>query len=80
MAAFYGTIQGNRGMATRCGTPNSGVKTSIQSWQGSCITELWYNEKNELMISIGTSNCSSCYSDKILYSGKFSDLQLIFQK
>lgn len=32
MAQFYGTIQGGRGEATRCGTKNSGMRTTCESW------------------------------------------------
>jgi len=32
MAHFYATIQGNRGEATRMGTPNSGIGGHIRGW------------------------------------------------
>ena len=35
MAHFYGTAQGNRGVATRCGTKNSGVHTVAAGHDGS---------------------------------------------
>ena len=32
MAHFYATIRGNRGEATRMGTPNSGIGGHIRGW------------------------------------------------
>lgn len=32
MAHFYGRIQGNRGEATRCGSKNSGINATVESW------------------------------------------------
>jgi hypothetical protein len=32
MARFYGEIQGNRGTASRMGTPNSGMWAHIRGW------------------------------------------------
>lgn len=40
MAHFYGTLQGNRGRASRLGTPTSGLSTVAASWQGSVQVDL----------------------------------------
>jgi hypothetical protein len=32
MARFYAEIQGNRGGATRMGTPNSGMRAHVRGW------------------------------------------------
>lgn len=66
MAAFYGTIQGSRGMATRCGTPNSGMSSSCQSWQGSIIVDANKDSEGKVLFSIATSEGSSCYGSTIL--------------
>lgn len=50
MAKFYGSVQGNRGAATRMG--HSGIKASVQSYDGSVITELSYNDEGQLMVDI----------------------------
>ena len=42
MSHFYGTLQGSRGEATRCGTKSSGIVTYAASWQGAirvCVTQ-----------------------------------------
>jgi hypothetical protein len=43
MAHFYGTLQGSRGQATRCGTKASGMRAIAASWNGSIVTGLSYN-------------------------------------
>ncbi len=35
MSHFYGTLQGSRGTATRCGTKNSGLQTNAAGWRGA---------------------------------------------
>lgn len=40
MSHFYGQLQGNCGRATRCGTKNSGIWASAQSWTGSVTVTL----------------------------------------
>ena len=34
MARFRGTVEGNRGMASRLGSPNSGLRVTCNGWQG----------------------------------------------
>lgn len=41
MSHFYGTLQGSRGQATRCGTKDSGITATAASWQGAVMTHLW---------------------------------------
>ena len=41
MSHFYGTLQGSRGEATRCGTKNSGVVTEAAGW-GGCVKTYVY--------------------------------------
>ena len=65
MAKFYGTLQGNRGMATRCG--NTSISASVQSWAGSVITQLSYDKDDNLMISVNCDSGSSAYGAPIFY-------------
>ena len=71
MATFYGSIKGGRGEATRCGTKNSGIKASVQSWNGSVISELSYDE-DKLMVRVSTSTGSSSLGTQIFY-GTFEE-------
>lgn len=63
MSTFYGLIEGNRGAATRGGSRSSGFRSSCQSWDGSVITTMDYNSKDELVVRVGTNDGSSCYTD-----------------
>lgn len=71
MATFYGSIKGSRGEATRCGTTNSGIKASVQSWNGSIVNELSY-EGDKLMVRVSTSTGSSALGTQIFY-GTFEE-------
>jgi hypothetical protein len=48
MSHFYGTLRGNRGEATRCGTQNSGMETWAASWSGAIRVVLWYDGENKV--------------------------------
>ena len=45
MAHFYGTLQGNRGQASRLGTKNSGLSTVAASYQGSVYVDIVHDKK-----------------------------------
>ena len=57
MAKVYSTIQGSAGEATRRGTANSGIRASVQSYDGSVITRL-ESKDDEIILSIDTSDDS----------------------
>ena len=65
MSAFYGMVQGNRGAATRCCSKS--ISASVQSWNGSVVTQLSYDKDNNLMISVNYSAASSSYGTPIFY-------------
>jgi hypothetical protein len=69
MSKFYGSVQGNRGAATRGGY--SLIKTSAQSYDGSVITYLSYDE-DKLMVEVCVSDRSSSYGSRIFY-GTFEE-------
>lgn len=76
MSKLYGSIQGNRGAATRTGS--SLMKASVQSYDGSVITYMSYdkdkdNPKEEkLMVEVCVSDRSSSYGSRIFY-GTFEE-------
>jgi hypothetical protein len=45
MSHFYGTLQGSRGEATRCGTKNSGMEAIAASWKGAIVTDLFIDSQ-----------------------------------
>lgn len=46
MSHFYGTLQGSRGIATRCGDKKSGIRTIAASWAGAIRVSM-YRETGE---------------------------------
>ncbi len=74
MSEFYGSIQGNRGMATRCGTASSGIHVSAQSWAGSVVVHLSKDDEGNVIAHIYVAEGSSRGGEKLLYRGKMSDL------
>lgn len=45
MAQFYGTLQGNRGQATRMGTKSSGIESFTASWHGAVRVYLYVDSQ-----------------------------------
>lgn len=74
MSAFYGTTVGSRGVATRCGSRNSGIKSSVQSWDYSVITRMFEDNDGKTVVSISVSNGSTSYGDRELFRGTQEEL------
>ena len=78
MSKFYGMVVGNRGAATRGGSDNSGFKATAQSYDGSVITRLSYNDDNQLMVCIEMEDGrSSTYGD-VVFHGTYDELKALF--
>ena len=69
MSKFYGSVEGNRGAATRGG--HSRIKTTAQSYNGSVITELTYND-DTLMVRISMDR-GSAFNGTTLFYGTFDE-------
>lgn len=41
MSRFYGTVQGGRGEASRCGHATTGLRVAAGSWSGGVFVRLW---------------------------------------
>ena len=80
MSTFYGTLQGCRGEATRCGSRASGIKASAQSWDGSIITELSYTDDDELLVRICVTDGSSSYMSGATWRGTIDELREALQR
>lgn len=63
MSAFYGMVEGNRSCATRGGSKSSGFRASCQSYDGSIISTMRYDDDGTLRVRVGTNDGSSCCSD-----------------
>lgn len=73
MSKFYATIQGQAGEATRRGSVNSGIRASVQSWNGSVITDLSEDKDGKTIVSVSFSNDSSSYGREV-FKGTISEL------
>lgn len=73
MSHFYGSLKGNRGEATRAGSKSSGIKSSVQSYEGSIITH-FLELDGEIHYSIEVAKGSSSFGQKVIKSGKISEL------
>ena len=72
MSAFYGMVQGNRGAATRGGSRASGFKSTVQSWDGSIVTEMSYDKEDNLMVTVSYNTGSAPYGTTIFH-GTFDE-------
>ena len=79
MSAFYGEVEGNRGVGTRVGTHESGLRVSAQSNDGSIVVKLHY-EDDELMVEIGTMEWSSSNFHRPNWWGTFEELDELLRK
>lgn len=71
MSKFYGSIWGSRGEATRGGSRF--IHTAAQSWDGSVITELSYNDGGQLMVDVGIYRGSGSSWEYRIFSGTFDE-------
>lgn len=66
MSTFYGQVKGNAvSYGTRTGTAKSGIKSTVQSWQGSIITSMYYDAAGQLRVSVEVSQTSNCWGTPI---------------
>lgn len=80
MSKFYGTVSGmSQTDATRRGGRD--ITVSAQSWDGSQVTRLYYNDKDELCIQIGISHdsTSSFWGAATVYDGTFAEYEKILR-
>jgi hypothetical protein len=76
MSMYYGTVQGNRGEATRCGSINSGIMATAQSWEGSVMVRMYTrDETGTTMCEIVAGRGSTAYpKGNTLYHGPLAKL------
>lgn len=71
MSTFYGQVLGQaETLATRRGSEKSRIRSSVQSYDGSIITELYYDKQGELCITVEHASGSS-FHGYTCYDGKF---------
>lgn len=76
MSEFYGTLQGNRGPATRQGSKDSGIHAAAQSWEGSVSVRLFRHwEAGDIWCTIRAVDGSHSYpAGRTIYNGPIADL------
>lgn len=73
MAAFYGTVKGNRGEASRTGGKDTGISTTAQSFDGS--VNVWMRYLNgELVVDIDIASGSSGHGERV-FTGTVDELR-----
>lgn len=76
MSALYGQVHGSaETTASRRGSVASHIRSSVQSWNGSIITEMYYHD-DDLRIRVEYSD-DSCFYGKTIYDGSVSDFVTI---
>ena len=75
MSALYGSLQGCRGEATRTGSKNSGIRASVQSWNGSLVSYMDLDENEKPVITLKTSERSSGYGEEVIFRGSLEELK-----
>lgn len=74
MAHYYGTLQGHRGEATRCGTRRSGLEVCAASWKGAVKVQL-YDRDGEDYAVIRLTRWHGVGVERTLYDGPIGALQ-----
>lgn len=80
MSKFYGTVDGNLTKTNGTNRGSQYIKTSAQSYDGSVITTLNYNNENELIINIELNDDSNTYGKTELpsFNGTLEQLMECF--
>lgn len=72
MSSFYGQVQGTaQTLATRRGSKD--IKVSAQSWNGSVIIRMYYDDAGELSVELSVAEGSSFYG-YTKFSGTLNEL------
>ena len=68
MSHFYGTVQGNRGEASRGGSKASGMETYCASWSGA-VRCYAYEKDGVDMVRVERTTWHGVGNYKVLYDG-----------
>lgn len=75
MARFYGSMQGNRGVVTRIGTPSSGISGHLRGWDVGVRIEIQDVDGHDVIRVYQTDGSNgSQSSDKLI--AEFSDVSV----
>jgi len=68
MSHFYGTLKGNRGEATRCGSEKSRMETYCASWDGAIRCEAYVKDGKDY-VKVEKTKWQGKGEYKLLYDG-----------
>ncbi len=74
MSHFYGTLNGSRGEATRCGTKQSGVRTIAASWKGAIQVDLFHHSDGTDRFEIRMIPWENVGEQMLIACGKVGEL------
>lgn len=75
MAHFRGTVQGNRGDASRLSGKEKGIRVEAQSWQGKVVVVLYHDEQHDTdRANVRLEPHSGAGRSTLLYDGPVAGL------
>ena len=69
MSHFYGSIQGTKGEATRCGDKNNGLVSYCASWNGAIRSRAYVDEDGVDCVSVEKVPWHGEGENRLLYEG-----------
>lgn len=72
MSHFYGSLQGGRGEATRCGHKNSGIRTTAASWKGAISVEIQHVDGEDIAV-VSMHRWHGNGNNKVIYRGPIGE-------
>lgn len=75
MARFYGTIEGGRGQATRCGSIVKGLSTTAASYSGAVFVSLYVDSEDRdcARVTVGAWESNGPRPAVVLYEGPIAE-------
>ena len=78
MARFFSSIIGNRGEATRVGTPNSGITARVQGWHSGVRVAAYAEGDEDVFVIEATSGSNGSTLGFDIGVVKLQDGELVF--
>lgn len=69
MSHFYGTLQGSRGEATRCGTKSSGLEAWLASYKGAVRVKVYADMQGRHRVRVEKRTWQGAGKDMHIYDG-----------
>ena len=76
MSRFYGTVQGNRGEASRGGSTSSGLTTYCASWRGAIRCAAYVDKDGKDCVRVEKTTWQGAGEYKLLYDGPIGTVEI----